>query len=125
MESNSQRNHFMKTYTLEEIKELEAKATKGPWQKVDDGYINDDDCNAVASYCEYESGVPLGNYEANSQFIAASRIIVPQLVGQLEKAIEALKYYYGKFWQEYCVGDRPIDDEDEFHRQTLKELGVE
>ena len=95
----------MKTYTLEEIKEL---------------------CKNKPGEPEIEfNNIGVSYPMENAGFIAASREIIPQLVGQLEKAIEALKYYYDKFWQEYCVGDRPFDNEDEFHRQTLKELGVE
>lgn len=83
----------MKTYTLEEIKDMVEKAEGSDWaieagKKNDELYIQSNDHGRV---CRLWNGRT--KRDGNAKFIAASRTIVPQLVGQLEKAIEALRFY--------------------------------
>lgn len=131
----------MKTYTLKEIKTLCSLATKGPWYfhteeetpfyggpKKEVVIIRNgnqwDYENNDLKFKQYAFHYGCRIAQMNAQFIAASRTIVPQLVGQLEKTLEALKYYFDKFDDEYGT-EYYLEPEDKKHRKTLKELGVE
>lgn len=83
----------MKTYTLEEIKELVNKTTEGPWGIQDNPHGN---CYAFiecegGTICRTSDGLLVGELNPNAQFIAASRTIVPQLVEWVEKLMNLLK----------------------------------
>ena len=123
----------MKTYTLEEIKELESKATKGPWfsgtQKTTKCLSGEMALVDARGYNIYEKCTAKENEGValdNAKFIAASRTIVPQLVGQLEKAIKTFKdirdFGLGKF---KGTLDAKLAHSILMADLTLKELGVE
>lgn len=140
----------MKTYTLEEIKELCEKAASVDWEAKDNPHsdfiyiIEAQYGDGHGEICRIDRGS--NKAQGNADFIAASRTIVPQLVGQLEKAIEALTYYARKDdgFESY-KGDislakevlkwlgHPIDPQrwakdqrqQAEHKIKLKELGVE
>ena len=140
----------MKTYTLEEIKELCEKASPNPWY----GYFKNDaqkheifsgiyqTAHKIADIINYPRDfLPKEVEKADLEFIAASRTIVPQLLGQIEsqhwllqtnldrvdnlteklqKAVEALRFYGKRNWA--SDGVYPSPDKA---KETLKELGVE
>lgn len=134
----------MKTYTLKKIKELCEKASPSPWR-------GDFKCDAqkheiysgiyqtshkIADVINYPRDfLPKEVEKADFGFIAASREIIPQLVGQLEKAIEALRFYanpkevvVNEIWNKDMNLNQQIiyaADTGGRAQQTLKELGVE
>lgn len=68
-----------------ELKELEAAATKGPW-----------DCEWEGDSSYRISCAAGGNQEANARLIAAMRNALPDLL----EAVEALKFYASASWSQ-------------------------
>ena len=79
--------------TLDEIRELEKNATKGPWE-----CIVSDSYNAFPQVCYDFDGkvwkedvLDVGN-DDNGKFIAMSREAIPMLLEKIDKLKEAVQY---------------------------------
>lgn len=75
--------------TIARVRELDGKATKGPWAP-DWGRVRDDNCGTICQHPSEESAFG-PKWEANKDLIAEYRTAAPKLAAEYERLLEIIE----------------------------------
>lgn len=115
------------TYTLEHLRALESRATRGPWRNIYDGYgamVLDPNKDEVCGLDLQD--ISGEQQDRNAQFIAAARTALPELIAEIERlqarvealcavAIEAQDYLDALDTCHVCGGKLHLEDREPTH----------